>query len=99
MALPVKISSFINDETKILLFIGYGCVITLYLLMTGQTQSTCQIGEDYLYESIQCHSGVSQGGHLGPIFLILDINGALDIFENMNVLGYADNLKLFMTIK
>jgi hypothetical protein len=29
----------------------------------------------------------------------LDINGALDIFENVNVLGYADDLKLFMTIK
>jgi hypothetical protein len=39
--------------------------------------------------------------HLGPIFFILDINAALDIFENVSVLGYADadDLKLFMTIK
>jgi hypothetical protein len=29
----------------------------------------------------------------------LDINGALDLFENVSVLGYADDLKLFMTIK
>jgi hypothetical protein len=29
----------------------------------------------------------------------LDINGALDIFENVSVLEYADDLKLFMTIK
>jgi hypothetical protein len=36
---------------------------------------------------------------LGPIFFILDINAALDIFENVSVLGYADDLKLFMTIK
>jgi hypothetical protein len=36
---------------------------------------------------------------LGPIFFILDINGALNIFENVSVLGYADDLKLFMTIK
>jgi hypothetical protein len=34
----------------------------------------------------------------GSIFFILDINAALDIFENVSVLGYADDLKLFMTI-
>jgi hypothetical protein len=55
--------------------------------------------EDYLSKSIQCHSGVPQGSHLGGIFFIFDINGALDIFENVSVLGYADELKLFMTIK
>jgi hypothetical protein len=34
--------------------------------------------EEYLSESIQCHSGgVPQGSHLGAIFFILDINGAL----------------------
>jgi hypothetical protein len=55
--------------------------------------------ENYLSESIQCHSGVLQGSHLGPIFFILDINWALEIFENVSVLGYADDLKLFMTIK
>jgi hypothetical protein len=49
--------------------------------------------------SIQCHYGVPQGSHLGPIFFILDINRALDIFENVSVLGYADDLKLLMTIK
>jgi hypothetical protein len=31
---------------------------------------------------------------LGPKFFILDING-----ENVSVLGYTDDLKLFMTIK
>jgi hypothetical protein len=50
--------------------------------------------EDYLSESIQFHAEVLQGNHLGPIFFILDINGALDIFENVSVLGYADDLKL-----
>jgi hypothetical protein len=52
--------------------------------------------EDYLSESIQYHSGVPQGIHLGTI---LFINGALDLFENMSVLRYADDLKNFMTIK
>jgi hypothetical protein len=55
--------------------------------------------EDYSSESIQCHSGIPQGSHLGPIFFILDINEALDIFENVGGLGYADVLKLIMTIK
>jgi hypothetical protein len=65
--------------------------------LTGRTQRVKL--EDYLSESIQCHSGVPQGSHLGPIFFILDINAALDIFENVSVLGYADDLKLFITIK
>jgi hypothetical protein len=54
--------------------------------------------EDYLSESIQYHSGFPQGSHLGSIFSIWDINGALDLFENEDVLGYADDLKFFMTI-
>jgi hypothetical protein len=41
--------------------------------------------EDYLPESIQCHSGVA----------ILDINGG--IFENVRMLRYDGELKLFMT--
>jgi hypothetical protein len=43
----------------------------------------------YLSESIQCHSGVPQGSHLEP---------ASDLFENVSVLGYADDLKLFRTM-
>jgi hypothetical protein len=31
--------------------------------------------EDCLFESIQCHSGLTQRSHLGKIFFILDING------------------------
>jgi hypothetical protein len=34
-----------------------------------------------------------------PIFFILYINGVLYLFENFSVLGYADDLKLFITIK
>jgi hypothetical protein len=71
------------------------CCLGSYL--TGRTQRVKL--EEYLSESIQCHSWVPQGSHLGPIFFILDINGALDIFENVNVLEYADDLQLFMTIK
>jgi hypothetical protein len=65
--------------------------------LTGRTQRVKL--EDYLSESIQFHSGVPQGSHLGPKFFILNINGALDLFENVSVLEYADDLKLFMTIK
>jgi hypothetical protein len=39
------------------------------------------------------------GGLFIQIFFILDTNEALDLFENVSVLGYADNLKLFMIIK
>jgi hypothetical protein len=55
--------------------------------------------EDYLSESIQCLSGVPQGSDLGLIYFILDIYRALDLFKNVSVLGYVNDLKHFMTIK
>jgi hypothetical protein len=82
------------DNLSILFGGSLLCWMGSYL--TGRTQRVKL--EDYLSESIQCHCGVSQGSHLGPIFLILDINGALDIFENVSLLRYAEDLKdLFMT--
>jgi hypothetical protein len=45
-----------------------------------------------------CHSGVSQGSHLGPLFVVAGINDVLDIFENVGVLAYADDLKLYIYI-
>jgi hypothetical protein len=71
------------------------CWMGSYLI--GRTQRVKL--EDYLSESIQCQSGVPQGSHLGPILFILDINGALNIFENVSVLRYADDQKLFKTIR
>jgi hypothetical protein len=65
--------------------------------LTGRTQRVKL--ENYLSESIQCHSGVPQGSDLELIFFILDINRALDLFESVSLLGYAGDLKLFITIK
>jgi hypothetical protein len=64
--------------------------------LTGRTHRVW-VG-DYFSESIHCHSGVSQGSHLGPLFFIADINDVLDIFENFRVLAFADDLKLYMRV-
>jgi hypothetical protein len=59
--------------------------------LTGRTQRV-RVG-DYLSEAIYCHSGVPQGSHLGPLFFIADI------FENVMVLNYTDDLKLYMGVR
>jgi Reverse transcriptase (RNA-dependent DNA polymerase) len=59
---------------------------------------TSRSGGDYLSETIYCHSGVSQSSHVGPLFFIADINDMLDIFENVRVFAYADDLKLYMRV-
>jgi hypothetical protein len=40
-----------------------------------------------------------QGSHLRPLFFIADINKVHGIFEHASVLGYADDLKLYMTVE
>jgi hypothetical protein len=50
--------------------------------LTGRTQRV-RVG-DYLSETIYCHSGLPQG--------------VLGIFENVEVLAYADDLKLYMRV-
>jgi hypothetical protein len=71
----------------------------LHGVLSDKSNTTCQIGGLFVRIDSMSFSGVPQGSHLGTIFFILDINGALDIFEDVSVLGYADDLKLFMTIK
>jgi hypothetical protein len=36
--------------------------------------------------------------HLGPLFFIADINDVFDIFDNVRVLAYADDLKLYILV-
>jgi hypothetical protein len=65
--------------------------------LTGRAQRVRVGVGDYLSEMIYCHSGVPQRSHLGPLTLA-DINDVLDIFENVRVFAYADDLKLYMRI-
>jgi hypothetical protein len=65
--------------------------------LTGKTQSVKL--EELFVRSDSMSVRVLQRSHLGPILFILDINEALNFFENVGVLGYADDVKLFMAIK
>jgi hypothetical protein len=64
--------------------------------LTDHTQQVTL--DDYLTETIHCHSGVPQGSHLGPLFIIADIEG-LVIFEHTSILSYADDLELYITVE
>jgi hypothetical protein len=51
--------------------------VGFYLI--GRTQRV-RLGNN-LSETIYCYFGVTQGSHIGPLFLIADINDVLDSFE------------------
>jgi hypothetical protein len=53
---------------------------------------------DYLSKTIYCHFDVPQSSHLGPLLFMADIYDVLDISENVGVLVYAEDLKLYIRL-
>jgi hypothetical protein len=69
--------------------------VFFYGFLADRTQRV-RIG-DYSSETIYCQSLVPQGSHLAPLFFIADdINDVLEIFENVRILAYSDDLRLYM---
>lgn len=69
--------------------------ITSYL--DSRTQFV-KIG-DVVSRTIHVSSGVPQGSHLGPLLFILFINNVVDCLRYSEILMYADDIKIFKTIK
>ena len=57
------------------------------------------VSNGYKSDSFLATSGVPQGSILGPLMFILYINDICNCFQNSNFLLYADDLKVFRTIK
>ena len=49
--------------------------------------------------TLTVHFGIPQGNHLGPLLLILILNNVVKCFKFRKSLLFADDLKLFKTVK
>jgi hypothetical protein len=57
-----------------------------------------KIGNDFS-SLFNATSGLPQGSHFGPILFLVFINDAVDIFQGVNFLLFADDLKIYKRIK
>ena len=73
--------------------------------MLAQIQSYLSNREQFVRASgwisnpIKVNSGVPQGSHLGPLLFVLFMNDVPDVLNYSNCLMFADDPKLFCSVK
>lgn len=77
--------------------ISAGIISWIRSYLSGRTQHVKMDG--CLSSPVDVSSGVPQGSHLGPILFALYLNDLFGMLKNVKSLAYADDIKIFKTIK
>jgi hypothetical protein len=71
-----------------------GCLLKWFRDYLSERRLTVNI-QGVVSDGFVATSGLPQGSHFGPTLFLIFINDIVDVFKNVNVLLFADDIKIF----